>query len=222
MMTSAHRVLKYGCELKWWKRELDTRILPWYRGEIEKLWGRTLPPEDERPTNGRTEAENAVLTLRWADRTRYADLLCLNNVDKRFRRALDLGCGPMVPACWLPADEVFGVEPIIEQFRQLGFPVDLYGAVLVAARAEALWMLPDNHFNAIDHMESLALVAEEMGRVAAEDAMIRLTICYREPTPTEPLRICDEDVRLAFEGMGLERITHRGPEEALDVLWGRR
>jgi len=227
MAWPARRALKYGSELKWWNRELETKIVPWYRGEIPKLWGRELPAEEERITSGRDEIENAVLTLRWADRTRYADLLQLPPRTTGFRRALDLGCGPLVPATWLQAEEVFGVEPIIEQFRQLGFPVDLYGAVLIAGRAEEMWMLPDDYFdlvvshNAMDHMESVALVAEEIARVATPDATIRLTICYREPTPTEPLRIRDEDVLLAFGDMGLERMAERGPDEALDVLWGR-
>lgn len=128
-------------------------------------------------------------------------------------RLLDVGSGPILPARYLRAKELWCVDPLLDQYAQIGFPVRELDAVLVSEPAEAMTSVPSDYFdtivavNALDHIDDFGAAIAEIERVAKEKAVIRLRLHYHPPTPTEPLELNDAIVRQAFRRFRVKRIT---------------
>lgn len=213
--------LKQESEFNWW-RNGAANILQWHMGQAESLWGYPFPD----PLGTSPDLRAAVTAFRKARSNLYPDNLRLSKT-RTYGRVLDLGCGPLCLATFLPADLVVGIDPLILEYSRLGYPLASYGAVCLNARAEDLAsLLPDASFdtvlsyNALDHMDDFALAAEAVCRLAAPGATVRLSCTYRRATVTEPLELTDEDVRAAFAARPLEKIHEEAREQYAVALWG--
>lgn len=210
---------KNAKELVCWDEELRNRIVPWYRGEIPKLWGRPCPSSP-----GTGTVADAAMAFRQADVKRYQELLQMPP-DRDYGMILEIGCGPLVPAACFTG-LCFGVDPLIAHYRALGYPVDRYGAVLLNSPAEDLWMLPDDLFdtivsqNSIDHVDDFEAVCSEMCRLAKPGALIRHDVTYRKATITEPQELDDDRVMAAMGSFPIQRLREIMCPDVNYVLWG--
>lgn len=210
---------KNAGELGWWERELHDRIVPWYHGDLETLWGRPCP---NPPGTG--TVRDAVMAFRLADWPRYQDLLEIPG-DTDCGAILEVGCGPLVPAAMFRGT-CYGVDPLIGCYREAGYPIDEYGAVLIEEAAEET-SLPDAFFdtvmcqNSIDHVDDFEAVCREIQRVAKPGALIRIDVTYRaKPTSTEPQVIDDARMVAAFGRIPLEKLRVHERPDVQCVLWG--
>jgi SAM-dependent methyltransferase len=107
------------------------------------------------------------------------------------KRILDVGCGPRGSLEWATmAAERVGVDPLAEQYRDLG--TSRHAMKYVSAPAERL-PLADESFdiisslNSLDHVDDVDRAIGEITRVAAAGATLLLTVeVGHQPTETEP------------------------------------
>jgi ubiquinone/menaquinone biosynthesis C-methylase UbiE len=114
-------------------------------------------------------------------------------------RVLDVGCGPIPYAAAFTGCDITGIDPLIDGYRALGYPLD--GMEYVCAPAEAMPFADDSFdavisMNALDHVDDFGAVAREIQRVAR--GLIRIEVHYHAPTVTEPLALDDDIVRECF------------------------
>lgn len=214
---------KHEDESQWWFRWLNDSILPWARGDLETLmYCESIGPCV--PTTA--DSRQAVLAFREKVKHVYHDVAWCLQGKRNYGMILDIGCGPLVPAAFLNG-VAFGVDPNLPSYREIGYPVQSYGAVLVPFAAENLWMLPDHFFdtilsnNALNHVDDFEATVAEMERLAKPNAFWRLETEYREPTLAEPHLLNDERVLAAFKTFVPKRLRERHWEGiTASVLWG--
>lgn len=117
------------------------------------------------------------------------------------RRVLDVGCGPWPNLLVFDNCERYGIDPLMDEYRAMGWPLDEWteqtGYQYVCAPAEAM-PFEDGFFtgiislNAIDHVDDFAHVASEIRRVLVRDGLFCMHVHYHEPRLTEPITITDE------------------------------
>ncbi len=209
---------KYLRELQWWQREVSEKIVPWYRGDINEVWGILSPECTDGPSQ--TERIDAVNIFSHAA-LYYQDLLAIDPGRDHWNRVLDVGCGPLLPGLHIPCNELWCVDPLLEHYYAAGFPVRNRGAVLIPCFAENMWPLPSNMFdvvvshNAIDHVDDFERAVSEIERVAKVNATIRFTVTYHKPTFTEPMELTDDRIRAAFS----RRVNVMRGDGVGETLW---
>ena len=101
---------------------------------------------------------------------RYKKDLYLN--DKSFigKKVLDLGCGPNGGLIGFTDCDKYGVDHLLDQYREIGYPLDKHGIKYFDAKSEKLPF--NNDFfdvvvcvNALDHVDSLEETVYEISRV---------------------------------------------------------
>ena len=100
----------------------------------------------------------------------------------------------------------FGIDPLIDRYRDAGYPIDAWasdGFSYTCAAAENMPFADDEFdavvsVNALDHVDNLAAVAREIRRVLRPGGLLRLQINYHPPTVTEPVSLDDAVVREHF------------------------
>ena len=215
---------KYHDEYKWWDTYLHKSIRPWYRGEVDTINYYFLIPSP--PERGLDTPQAAAMSFRRAVAPSYFERSWQIEPARKCGWILDIGCGPLIPSADL-SGITFGVDPNLPEYRQMGYPVDQYGAVLVPHAAEDLWMLPSHSFdtilsnNALNHVNDFEATVSEMERLSRPGAFWRFETEYREPTLAEPHLLDDHRVLSAFH-----RFTPRKLRELhwdgiiASVLWG--
>jgi SAM-dependent methyltransferase len=222
------RRVKKRAESFFWKAELE-RYLRWYEGGAE-LQGMP-PPSAEQRVTGHTPKVNAALTfLRVGVFPRYLQALELAPDALVGKRVLDVGCGPFPSLLVFEGCEPHGIDPLVNRYRELGYPLDLWtgqGFHYHHAPAEAM-PFPDEHFdavvsvNAIDHVDNFAAVAAEIQRVLRRDALVRIQINYHPPTVTEPVSLDDSAVQKHYGWVpGLRKLRDEAHSEVGErlTLW---
>jgi SAM-dependent methyltransferase len=197
------RRLKGRAELFFWRAELE-RYVRWYDGE--PLYGVPGPSPEQRVTGHSREVDAALTFLRVYQFNRYRKDLDLERGALRGKRVLDVGCGPFPSLLVFEGCEPHGIDPLVDRYEAAGYPLDLWrgeGYTYHAASAERM-PFPDAHFdavvsvNAIDHVDDLAVVADEIRRVLRPGGMLRLQLHYHRPTVTEPVTLDDAVVQDHF------------------------
>lgn len=195
--------MKGRAEIFFWRAELE-RYVRWYQGgSLYDL----PPPSAEQRVTGHTLPVNAAMTfLTVVQFPRYLSALDLDAGDLAGKRVLDVGCGPFPNLLAFEGCERHGIDPLVERYREAGYPLEEWTAAgfeYHAAPAEQM-PFPGHHFdavvsvNALDHVDDIAAVAREIGRVLRPGGRLRIQVNYHRPTVTEPVSLDDRAVEGHF------------------------
>jgi SAM-dependent methyltransferase len=202
---------KYQAELNYWWGHAHDTWLPWYRGELPQVHEYPAPKPHEKVKRYAAEWVNAVETYSQASMPYYPGRLRLD-ASASYGRMADIGSGPMGFVRAFPNAERWEIDPLMNEYDLIGYPVRDHGTVCLAAAIERLWMIPSNFFdtivsvNAIDHVDDFEAAAAEIQRVAKPTALIRFESAYHPPSVTEPNELTAERVRKAFNKMPLKQL----------------
>lgn len=219
-----------------WRREIQIYIA-WYEGKISQLYGVPAPADDIKVKDYSLQ-ENAIRTWAKADINKYPNHLLIPRDYFQGKRILDIGCGPIPYALAFTDCEIFGLDPMINKYKKLGFPLDSYPERLTYVKGDAEKMpFEDNFFdavisvNAIDHVDNFSAAAKEASRVLRPEGILRLEVHYHQSTVTEPWAIDDDMVLKLFGHLGIRRVHERPytelyperPQEGeMLVVWANR
>jgi SAM-dependent methyltransferase len=206
------RLLRFKqlAELWFWHTQIK-RWLKWYQGE--DLKGFPIKATGELKVTAYTPRENAILTYRNAVMDRYPSVLRIPTEYFVGKRVLDVGAGPLGLALAFRGTEVYGLDPLADEYEALGFPVRRYDSryTSVASGAESI-PFPDGFFdavisvNAIDHVDSFPATAKEISRVLRPDGILRIQIHYHCPTIAEPRELNDALVMQHLGDLRVQKI----------------
>jgi SAM-dependent methyltransferase len=204
-------------ELEWWKAELG-RYRSWFDGSSGSLWG-VAPPTSVQKRSGATPEERAVRTFLALTIDRYPTTLGIEPNRFAGRRVLDLGCGPLPYSLAFTDCEIVALDPLIEEYRAAGFPLDSFSDRIDFFKGFAEQMpFTDRSFdaiicvNAIDHVDDLEATAREIARVVRSGGELWMQVHYHEPTLLEPQAIDDRVMSRNFGALGMAKINERVPE----------
>lgn len=228
--------LKRRSALTFWRREIQV-YTKWYQGKIAHHYG-VAAPTDEMKVTGYNLKENAIRTWANADIDKYPYHLLIPEDYFHGKRILDVGCGPIPYALAFTDCEICGLDPLIDKYRELGFPLDKYSDRLTYVRTGAENMpFEDNFFdavisvNAIDHVDDSPAAAKEVSRVLRPEGVLRIEVHYHQPEITEPWSLSDDIVTKHFDHLGIRKIHERlftelypeSPERGEKVaIWANR
>jgi SAM-dependent methyltransferase len=111
-------------------------------------------------------------------------------------RVLDLGCGPIPYSLVFANCEIVALDPLLDDYRSLGYPLDDQSSRLgyVCGCAEAM-PFRDASFdaiiaiNALDHVDDLPCAAGEILRALRPGGLLRFQVNCHRPTCAEPWEI---------------------------------
>ncbi|WP_298548116.1 glycosyltransferase [uncultured Parabacteroides sp.] len=190
-------VKKRLSEALFWKDEIYNYIR-WYKGEIPRLYF-TPPPLPEQCIEWDTVQMSAIFT--WTElhqKPKYLKSLRLSPDAFTGKKVLDIGAGPVPSGTCFDDCQLFCLDPLNPVYRMLGFPQDLYTDVVFINDPAEQISVEDCFFdaiisvNAIDHVDCLEKVAEELQRVAKPGCSFAMHVHYHNATVYEPIEIDDE------------------------------
>lgn len=198
-------------EWLFWKQIFD-KCIKWYTGDLEVLYTFPAPTEDMKVTEY-TLPLNAIYTWVNTRIDRYPKHLNIPRDYFKGLKILDVGCGPFPLALSFVDCDIYGLDPLIDEYKKIGFPLESYSNRLKYLKAAAENMpVKDNFFdavisvNAIDHVDDLPTVAKEIGRVLKPDGILRMIVHYHEPTVCEPWSLNDDKVMEHFGQLGIKKV----------------
>lgn len=203
-------------ELYFWLLIIQAYV-KWYKGEMPNLYNIPSPKPREK-IRGYSVEENAIRTWARADREKYLRHLLVPRDAFAGKKVLDVGCGPLPYAAIFMNCDIFGLEPLLSAFKELGFPLGdpTYSDKITYIEAPAENIpVDDNSFdvvisvNAIDHVEDFPAAAREICRVIKPDGILHIEVHYHKPTVTEPWMLNDETVTRCFRTLGIKKISER-------------
>jgi SAM-dependent methyltransferase len=187
-------------ELVWWYR-----FIRQYRSWYYKL--------DHRL---RVEEFNLIGNIAMAHAKLVPYYTILLNIPKDYfqgMRILDVGCGPLPHSLEFTDCEIYGIDPLIDMYKRLNFPIEKYSDRYNVVNAPAECMpFKDEFFdaiisiNAIDHVDDLLRVAGEITRVLRPGGIFILCVESHRPRLLEPWFIDDEIVKTQFNHLTIRRI----------------
>jgi SAM-dependent methyltransferase len=197
---------KHQSETRFWKDELE-RYNEWYDGELKEMYA-TPGPTDAEKVKAHDATHASILT--WHKKhqeVKYLKDLNLDNLAFAGKRILDVGCGPMPSATCFAGADLFCLDPLIDKYLVVGFPIHLYGNVkFVQGYSESIPV--ENDFfdvvlsvNALDHVDDFEASATDIKRVLKDDGWVIFHLHFHPPTQNEPLELSDERVSKAFSGI---------------------
>jgi len=212
--------LKYRGEARWSRDELQ-QLQRWYQGETE-FYGIRPPSPDQKKEVSQILAANATVTAH--DMVPHYPVL-LSIDENRFagKRVLEVGCGALAPIMQFRDCDRHGLDPLIDEYIQCGWPLYDYGITFVTARGETMPYV-DAYFdavisvNALDHVDDFVQVASEIQRVLKSDGQLFIEIEYHAPRRLEPQGISDDVVLASFDKCRMEKVSERGWEERFQLL----
>jgi SAM-dependent methyltransferase len=207
-------------ELRFWGKEIRP-IIDWYLGKIPHYWNILAPTDDSKVTDFDVK-RNAILTWAKASLDYYPNHLLLPTNYFAGSVILDIGCGPIPHAQAFTGCQIYNLDPLLDEYRKLGFPLELHSprSIFVSSRAEKT-PFETGYFdavisvNAIDHVDDLRAVAREMARVLKPGGILRFEAHYHRATMLEPWSLCDETILRHFAPLGIKKIQER-PYNELD------
>jgi SAM-dependent methyltransferase len=214
-------------EIEFWEGIVE-KFIRWYQGELTELYGKPRPEEGmkEKAFDLR---ENAIRTWIRVASKRYLDALAVETDYFNGCRVLDVGCGPVPHLHCFSDIERFGVDQLIIEYKELGFPMDRYEPQITykVGSAESI-PFEDNFFdavvcvNAIDHVDDFGSVAQEIQRVLRPGGKLRMQVHSHKPRRCEPIELDDAILFEAFEALCIEKISELEVEGKTDqklVIW---
>jgi len=227
---------KYAAERKFWAEEFD-RYLIWYEGRIPEFYGVPAPHPKARITRYGDMRLNALETWINADRWRYCKHLFIEPTYFNGKNVLEIGPGPLGLARWFVGAALQGIEPLVDFYASVGYPVFDQPISYSRDRIEDS-IIPTGSMdtiisvNAIDHVDDFEAAARQIQRILRPGGEIRLETHYHEATTTEPCVLTDERVRAAFDQVPLKKLAEspsslfypRGthPESDRFVVWSNK
>lgn len=224
---------KYAAELQFWTEELG-RYVQWYRGGMREFYGIPAPTEAQKIRRHDSVERNALDTWINADRWRYCWHLFVEPTYFAGKKVLEIGPGPLGLAQWFIGASLYAADPLLEAYRNAGYPVDEQAISYCAGFAEAL-PYHDSFFdavisiNAIDHVDDFERAISEIERVVKPDGEIRIETHFHAATTTEPCVLTEDRVVCAFQEFDVKIASSmpssyfypRGTHPASDrfVLW---
>lgn len=196
---------KYEAETSFWRLEIG-QYVAWYKGEVT-LYG-TAPPNSDQKITGYDERLNAIETwLNLHQLPKYPRNLGLSCDALTGLRVLDIGCGPFPGLRAFTGCAVrVGIDPLIEAYQHIGFPLDRWSDNYLYCRANAENLpFPSHSFdavvscNAIDHVDDFAEVAHEVRRVLKTGGKFCMEVHYHKRTVTEPIELSDAVFKLHYD-----------------------
>jgi len=118
-----------------------------------------------------TEKEEVLLQVCY-EKTfpRYKESLYLDDDSFMGKKILDVGCGPHCGIIGFRGCEKYGIDPLIEGYIHIGYPLSRHGVDYYNCRSEEMPF--GNKFfdvvicvNALDHVDDLAVTIKEIARV---------------------------------------------------------
>jgi ubiquinone/menaquinone biosynthesis C-methylase UbiE len=212
---------KYASELDYWKGELE-HLRTWYENGSTDWWGVPSPPPDKKQKISDNWATNAVMTMHRI-RPSYLEELQLDADYLCGQRVLEVGCGPLAPILQFENCSRHGLDPLLDQYIESGWPLYDYDAKFVNAKGESM-PYPDAYFdavisvNALDHVDDFRKVASEIQRVLKIGGRIYFEIEYHTPTVTEPHNLNDAVVLESFSSCNMKKVIERGKKEMFQAL----
>lgn len=223
-------------ERQFWKEEID-QIVAWYRGERVELYG--VPAPRDRAPHSADVRKDAILAWFRAvvlEHGRYLRQLMLPADYFEGKTIADIGCGPMGSPLVFTGCQIYGVDPLSDIYRGLGYPLDQYASRMqyLSAQAESI-PLPDASLdaviscNAIDHVDDFAATAREIARVLKPGGILRMEVHYHASTTCEPWQLSDELMTEHYGRLGMRKLLSRSLKEAypnvatkneLVAVWG--
>ena len=217
-----HLPYKQSCELWFWDQEIKV-LTRWYEGKIAHHYG-VPAPTDKMKIKDYDLTENAVRTWTNADFDKYADRLLIPRDYFDGKRILDVGCGPIPYALVFTNCEIYGLDQLIDGYRELGYPLDKYSDRLTYIKGNAEDMpFEDNFFdavisvNAIDHVDDFPVAAKEIARVLRPEGVLRIEVHYHKSTTEEPWSLNDDLIIKLFGDLGIKKVHERSFIELISV-----
>lgn len=194
---------KYESETDFWKAELGNYI-KWFNGEIKEMYATEAPSSSEKILTNQL-SHSAILT--WHKKhqeKKYLRDLNLGEDAFQGKRLLDIGSGPMPSATCFRGTELYCLDPLLDKYLGLGFPIHYFNHVnYIHGPSEHIFM-PDGFFdavisvNALDHVDDFEKTAVEIQRVLRKSGTLVFHIHCHPPTQNEPLELNDQRIGRAF------------------------
>jgi ubiquinone/menaquinone biosynthesis C-methylase UbiE len=209
--------IKSYSERAYWKDDIP-RFIAWYRGELPELYGHPSPPPEKKVKTGNL-VERAICTMvnttLEKDR-RYLDALALPADAFAGKTVVDIGCGPMGSVLLFEDANIIGVDPLVNVYRAIGYPIDAYSERLsyLACRAEQI-NLPNASVdavisvNAIDHVDNFEECAKEIKRILKPGGKVRFEVHYHEARVCEPHELNDQRMLDCYGDIGIAKVRVR-------------
>jgi SAM-dependent methyltransferase len=201
-------------QLEWWRQELD-RIVLWYEGR-RPYYGLPFPEPDDRQEIGDKRRAAAIALSLAAGPERYLHDLQLPPNAFGGKRVLEVGCGPIPYALAFSGCEIWGLDPLIDEYRALGYPLDDYPGVerlrWVRGMAEDM-PFGSNSFdavisvNALDQVHDLPRVVHGIHRVLQPGGSFRMQVYYHPPRELQRWSLDDGTVREHFRVLGAQKVA---------------
>jgi SAM-dependent methyltransferase len=207
-------------ELRFWAKEIRA-IVDWYLGRVSQYW--SIPaPTAELKVSQFDLTRNAILTWANASLDYYPRHLLLPTDSFTGGVILDIGCGPIPHAQAFTGCQVCNLDPLVSEYRKLGFPLELHSPRLtfVSSRAEQMPFETASFdavisVNAIDHVDDFEATAWEIARVLRPGGVLRFEAHYHQPTSLEPWSLSDEIILRHFAPLGVNKV-HERPYREVD------
>jgi SAM-dependent methyltransferase len=223
---------KQDSETRFWHEQIDDYI-KWYNGEIQSIY-ETPAPKPAEKIKAPNLKDSAILTLhRLHQEVKYLYDLKLSKDAFKGKRIMDIGAGPMPSATCFEGADLYCLEPLIDRYLKIGFPIHYYGNVKFVHSPSEQIPIEDNFFdaiisvNALDHVDDFEKTAKEIGRVLKPGGSVVFHLHYHLPTQNEPLELNDKRVTDAFSMIGnlrkvsesKEKMGYQCSDDELYTLW---
>jgi len=185
--------MKNKTELQFWKEE-KARYQQWYDGNII-LNNRISPLDYEK----QIDAINTWIKV--FQEPEYLNRLDLDEMSFIGQKVLDVGCGPVSGVNVFKQADVYGVDHLINEYKELGFNIN---DNFKQGNSENI-PFKDNFFdvvisnNALDHVDDLEITSNEIKRVLKKNGKVALNLHYHTPTICEPIELNDDIVFKVFD-----------------------
>jgi len=198
-------------ESHFWRAEIDL-YERWFMGS-NHLHGEPPPNLDHSnlASMGRTRLRVEAVKAWFESHQKRKYLLDLGLDSDAFNgcRLLDIGCGPFLSALSFEGCDVFGLDPLIAEYIQSGFPLHIYEprGCFISGNSEDIPLESGAvdaviSVNAIDHVDDFERTAKEIKRVLIPGGKIRMHVHYHKPYKAEPIEITDKRFCDAFSWAG--------------------
>ena len=233
---SRRRSDKASAELGFWKQEIS-KYVEWYQGK-RHLYGFLPPMQVDKYAEYGLPIDALIAWLRLYQQPKYLVDLQLRAEQFRGMRMLDVGCGPFPSIFAFKDAEYYGIDPLIDEYRTLGYPIDLWtqqGLHYYTNYAERM-PFEDDFFdvvvsvNAIDHVDDFAQTAREIKRVMKPKGILHMHVHYHKRMISEPIELDDQvflqhydwvpNLKKIYQSRTKDMGLYTAPEGEVFVLWG--